>query len=162
MSVFGSVSTAELGGVMTPAIEQIFFTPVKANQTLPLVKAIVGDIVSTYVSVVERQERLEGVRRTRSSARHKIDQVYESELVAIEEDLERDVAKLGEFLVELNSLGIELKDVRRGLVDFPALMNGREVCLCWHLGEESVSCWHETDAGFAGRQPLNDRLFFAE
>lgn len=70
------------------------------------------------------------------------------------------------FLAALNDLnreierlwnqGIHLKDLEKGLVDFPAILDGREVYLCWHLGEEKVEYWHELDSGFAGRRPLGD------
>jgi hypothetical protein len=58
-------------------------------------------------------------------------------------------------LAELESLGIELKDFERGLVDFPSLREGRVVLLCWQLGEgDELEWWHDVDAGFAGRTPL--------
>jgi hypothetical protein len=57
-------------------------------------------------------------------------------------------------LIELQQLEIVLRDLERGLVDFPALRDGREVYLCWVEGEEEVSYWHELEAGYAGRQPL--------
>ena len=56
---------------------------------------------------------------------------------------------------ELKSLRIELKDYLTGLLDFPCLMDGREVFLCWRLGEPEVSFWHELDKGFAGRKRIN-------
>ena len=55
---------------------------------------------------------------------------------------------------EINDSGMILKDLERGLVDFPMLYEGREVYLCWLLGESTIEFWHETDSGFAGRQPL--------
>ena len=55
-------------------------------------------------------------------------------------------------------LGIQLKDRRLGLVDFPSEMNGRKILLCWRLGEAEVQFWHELDAGYAGRQPLSPSL----
>jgi hypothetical protein len=56
---------------------------------------------------------------------------------------------------ELESLGVQLKDYSRGLIDFPSLRDGRVVLLCWQLGEgDSVEWWHDVEAGFAGRQPL--------
>ena len=56
---------------------------------------------------------------------------------------------------EIESLGVQLKDFTRGLVDFPSLRDGRVVLLCWHLDEgDSVEWWHDVDAGFAGRTPL--------
>jgi len=55
---------------------------------------------------------------------------------------------------ELKSLGCELKGLEQGLVDFPAMRNGRAVYLCWQYNEPEISFWHDVDAGFAGRQPL--------
>lgn len=58
-------------------------------------------------------------------------------------------------LSELESLGVQLKDFDRGLVDFPSLRDGRVVLLCWQLGEgDELEWWHDVDAGFAGRTPL--------
>ena len=62
---------------------------------------------------------------------------------------------LAERAGELEAHGVQLKDYERGLVDFPSLREGRVVLLCWQLGEpETIEWWHETEAGFAGRQPL--------
>ncbi len=56
---------------------------------------------------------------------------------------------------ELDELGVQLKDYARGLIDFPAMRDGRVVLLCWQLGEgDQVEWWHDLEAGFAGRQPL--------
>lgn len=57
-------------------------------------------------------------------------------------------------LAELQEAGIVVRDPQRGLVDFPALRDGREVYLCWLAGEPAIGFWHEPDAGFAGRRPL--------
>jgi hypothetical protein len=75
-------------------------------------------------------------------------------LAQMETDLERDSEKLRGFVSELAALGVELKDSTIGLIDFPGLIDGREVCLCWKLGEAEVAFWHEVDAGFSGRQSL--------
>ncbi len=63
--------------------------------------------------------------------------------------------EMRDVLVELREREIVLRDLDRGLVDFPALRDGREVYLCWEEGEEEIGFWHEPDAGFAGRQPLD-------
>jgi hypothetical protein len=55
----------------------------------------------------------------------------------------------------LEELDVLVRDVERGIVDFPTLMDGREVYLCWHLGEPAIAHWHEIESGFAGRQPLD-------
>jgi hypothetical protein len=61
---------------------------------------------------------------------------------------------LGHGLAQLQALGVVLKDLDRGLVDFPHWREGREVYLCWKYGEERIDYWHEIDAGYSGRQPL--------
>src|SRR6266513_3807344 len=61
-----------------------------------------------------------------------------------------------EALGELQEKEIVLRDLDRGLVDFPALRDGREIYLCWEEGEQEIGFWHEPDAGHAGRQPLGD------
>jgi hypothetical protein len=69
--------------------------------------------------------------------------------------------RVGQAFVELqNGLAalrereIVLRDLERGLVDFPSIRDGREVYLCWVDGEEEIAFWHDLDAGFAGRRPL--------
>lgn len=61
-----------------------------------------------------------------------------------------------EAVQEVVSLGVHLKDYRTGLIDFPYDLDGRIVYLCWKPDEEEINWWHETDAGFAGRQLLTD------
>jgi hypothetical protein len=62
--------------------------------------------------------------------------------------------ELRSALVELQSAEVVLRDLDRGLVDFPAIREGREVYLCWIEGEEEIGWWHDLEAGFAGREPL--------
>lgn len=64
------------------------------------------------------------------------------------------VRALRQKLRVINELGVEVKDLDLGLVDFPSLRDGREVYLCWKVDEPTVEYWHELDAGYRGRQPL--------
>ena len=57
-------------------------------------------------------------------------------------------------LVELQAMEVVLRDLDRGLVDFPSIRDGREVFLCWEEGEDEIGFWHDLDAGYGGRQPL--------
>jgi hypothetical protein len=59
------------------------------------------------------------------------------------------------ILVELNEAEIVIRDVDRGLIDFPSIRDGEEIYLCWQLGEERVAWWHDLESGFAGREPLD-------
>jgi hypothetical protein len=64
--------------------------------------------------------------------------------------------ELRESIAELERLEIVLRDIDRGLLDFPSLRDGREIYLCWQEGEDAIGYWHEPEAGFAGRRPLDD------
>ena len=64
--------------------------------------------------------------------------------------------ELRDSMIELRELDVVLRDLDRGLLDFPSLRAGREVYLCWQEGEDAIGFWHEPDAGFAGRRPLDD------
>lgn len=134
----------------TPVARRKYFTVEEANRMLPLVRSIVQDIVQVAREVLETRQRLEQIRRGRPGTST---QAHEEELIEMERAMERDAARVEEYIDELQQLGVEFKGFE-GLVDFPAWMNGREVYLCWKLGEPEVAHWHELDAGFAGRQPL--------
>ncbi len=64
--------------------------------------------------------------------------------------------ELRESLMGMNELDVVVRDLERGLVDFPSMRDGREVYLCWQEGEDGIAFWHEPDAGFSGRRPLDD------
>ena len=132
-----------------------YFSVASANQTLPLVRAIVSDIVELFPEVRDREERLARITRGRSKDARANDP-YSEEVEQVRHDLERDVERLQGYVDELLELGVEFKDPVLGLVDFPAKRNGKEVCLCWKLGEPSVDFWHTVEAGFQGREKLND------
>lgn len=69
--------------------------------------------------------------------------------------LVQDFEKLDGLVHQILDTGVLIKDVNIGLLDFPALRNGREVYLCWQYGEDDIAYWHEVDAGFAGRQSID-------
>jgi hypothetical protein len=127
------------------------FTVEQANAALPLVRAITSDLAELSRDVIERRERLSLLLGGRQ--REKRD-LYGEELAHIEEELQRDTERLQGYVEELRELGVEPKNPPEGLIDFPAVMDGREVYLCWKLGEPEVLHWHEREAGFRGRQPL--------
>ncbi|MFN4261746.1 MAG: DUF2203 domain-containing protein [Gemmataceae bacterium] len=136
-----------------PTAGKKYFTAAQANATLPLVRAIVTDITQLAQELRERHERLARVL-PRDSRIH-LDALHEEEIQHIQEEFERDQERMQAYEEELRRLGVELKDYYIGLIDFPCWMNGREVYLCWKLGEPEVGHWHEIDAGFAGRRKLS-------
>ncbi len=128
------------------------FTVEQANAVLPLVRAIVSDLVELSREVLDRKQRLALLTAGRGDKSPS--DVYTEELDQIEEELEKDNERLQSYVNELYELGVEPKSGSEGLVDFPSFMDGRIVYLCWRLGEPEVLHWHELDAGFMGRQSL--------
>jgi hypothetical protein len=128
------------------------FTPEQANAALPLVRAIVKDLAELSREVIERRERLTVLQGGRD--RQARGDLYAQELEQIEQEIEKDTERLQEYVDELRQLGVEPKNGPDGLVDFPAMIDGRPVYLCWKLGEAEVMHWHDLEAGFRGRQPL--------
>lgn len=139
--------------------ERTYFTADEANKMLPLVQRIVRDIVDLYRDVHERRERLEMLRRRSGASRRTETTPYSEEVEHMEQEIDRDIDRLNDFTSELHRLGVELKDPVQGLVDFYARMDGRDVYLCWKLGEDEVGYWHELDGGFGGRQSLLEGSF---
>jgi hypothetical protein len=65
---------------------------------------------------------------------------------------------LRDAFAEIDSIGVQVKDLDIGLLDFPCEVDGRTVLLCWKLGETAITHWHGTDEGFAGRKPVDERI----
>lgn len=123
-----------------------YYTPVEANRAIAHIEPLVRGLS-------DRAEVLRGLGPSGGDERPPVDTLvgpqYFRELMALSEDLQR-----------LKQYGCMLKNLEGGIVDFPARLKGRDVLLCWRLGEESISHWHEVDAGFHGRQPIDAEQCF--
>ena len=123
----------------------------EANGLLTTVRPIVERMVEQrreLVTQLERQHELTGITKANGGG-------FNPRLPAeIEAALEAAVTEVSTCVEELTGLGVQVKDLDSGLVDFPALRDGEEVLLCWQLGEDEIGWWHTLDGGFAGRQPL--------
>jgi hypothetical protein len=127
------------------------FTVERANKALPLVRAIVADMSRLSREVIERRQRLAFLMdRRRTPGKDP----YQEELNQVDAELASDGVRLQKYVEELRQLGVEPKSAAEGLVDFPAVLDGRLVYLCWRLGEPAVEYWHDLEAGFQGRQRL--------
>ena len=128
------------------------FTVDQANRTLPLARRIAEDIVREHR---RWQEAIIELDLMVSSAHPGL---TDTRSVALERKIQAIGKEIDGFQAELEAIGIQLKDRRTGLLDFPSELDGRPVLLCWRLGEPSVQFWHDADSGFAGRQPLSPTL----
>jgi hypothetical protein len=72
----------------------------------------------------------------------------------LRERLESGQAEMQELIREITDHGVQVKDPAQGLLDFPAVVDGDEALLCWHVGEARIAFWHSPEDGFAGRRPL--------
>lgn len=123
----------------------------EARTLLPLVRDLIARFNEVRTAASEAVERLDAIERVRSK----------DNVLAIARSLRETRSELGErsqqmrdVVGQLQDLGVEVKHIDPALIDFPCLVDGRIVSLCWQEGEETVAFWHETDAGFAGRQRL--------
>ncbi len=122
-----------------------YFTVAEANSALVLVRRVVRDIVDHHSELMRLRDQVEelgdAIAATQTVTRLRL-------------RAERLTTALNRLHDELIEIGCELKDWTVGLVDFPALHDGREVSLCWRHDEQTVGYWHELDGGFAGRRPV--------
>jgi hypothetical protein len=128
-----------------------YFTPTEANELLAEVRPLVESLVEHRQGM-----RLAAERRARLTARiagngGDLDPQEPGEL---DEQFQRESQAVTQAAERLERLGVLVKDLDTGLVDFPALHEGEEVLLCWQVGEDEVAHWHGVDEGFAGRKPL--------
>lgn len=127
---------------VSPSRPRRRFTLEQANATLSLVRRIVADVVRTHSDAAKAQQQFEKV-------------VGAAEQKPIQARLEHAMHRLEDFVDELSEIGCELKDYQTGLIDFTGRHMGRDICLCWKLGEDYIAYWHEMNTGFAGRKPVS-------
>ncbi|MSR06157.1 MAG: DUF2203 family protein [Gemmatimonadetes bacterium] len=129
-----------------------YFTVDQANKTLPLVRRVVSDIVDEHrrwKDFVFRYELL--------AASSKAEEGESADQVTMREMVDQSARKITAYQAELTGIGCVFKGFEDGLVDFHHQMDGRDVLLCWRLGEDKVEHWHEVEDGFAGRQVIEER-----
>ena len=127
------------------------FTPDEANALLDEVRPVAEALVAhrrAMAVTATRQARL--VQRIAGNG----GDFDPQEPRALEEEFKREDAAAVRCVKELQALGVLVKDLDRGLVDFPALRGDEEVLLCWQVGEDEIAYWHGVEEGYAGRKPL--------
>jgi hypothetical protein len=122
-----------------------YFTLAQAQAALDILRPLVVEIMEIRQSILEREPEVWPiVAKAAGNGGNRI-----------ASQLAQEFGRLDQAIRAILATGALLKDIDIGLVDFPALQEGREIYLCWKYGEETISFWHEIDAGFSGRQPLS-------
>ena len=121
-----------------------YFTLPQANETLNLIRPLMDELQSIRQTILKNQpdawpaiEKAAGNGGNRALS-----------------NMVQDFEALDQLVHQIQDLGVLVKDINLGLLDFPALREGQEVYLCWQYGEGEIGYWHEVEAGFAGRQPI--------
>jgi hypothetical protein len=127
------------------------FTPREANEALVQVRPLVERMVAAKRGLDDAQEQRDEASRSIAGNGGGIPP---QELAALNDEVEQRAAELAGIISEIQELGVLVKDLDSGLVDFPSLRAGAEVLLCWRLGEDEIAFWHRPEDGFAGREPL--------
>lgn len=123
-----------------PTAGKVSFTPSRATEMLPLVRSIAADMIKLSEAIAAQREQIKVIDGLPQTIEHVH---YEEELRDIRASLAADELRLRQCMDELAALGIESHHPIDGSIDFPAVINRREVRLCWHPGEDEVAHWHE-------------------
>jgi hypothetical protein len=127
------------------------FTPEEANRALADVRPLAERMVTARRALARAQSR-------RAELFAKIagngGRIQPSELGRLATEAEKKAASVARCVERIHALGAQVKDIDRGLIDFPAQRGDEDILLCWRVGEDDVAHWHGVDEGFAGRKPL--------
>ena len=132
------------------------FTLGEAQTLLPVVEALLRktQTAATQAGELEREMQQLSQRIFLSGGMH----VDVSAAARRRAERDKAVQEAKDTLAEIDSIGVQVKDLEQGLLDFPSLMDGKPVLLCWKLGEPTIAHWHTEEEGFAGRKPLDARF----
>ena len=123
-----------------------FFTLQQANETLEIIRPLMDEIQAIRQRILDKQpETWDAIEKSVGNGGNRT-------LSHMVQDFER----LDVLVHSVLDTGVQIKDINIGLLDFSALKDGREVYLCWKYGEWEIAFWHEVDAGYAGRQPIDN------
>jgi hypothetical protein len=132
------------------------FTLSEAQTILPLVEALLIKAQDAGRKAAELESEMQQLtqRIFLSGGMH----VNVSAAAKRRVEREKALQEAQDTLAEIDEIGVQVKDLDQGLLDFPCLLDGETVLLCWKRGEKEIGWWHTTESGFAGRRPLDSRF----
>ena len=132
------------------------FTIDEAQSLLPLLEALLKRAIDGKQAAEKIESNLsELARRIYLSGGMKVDP---ASVIKQRGELEAQMKQVRETISEIDEIGVQVKDIDSGLLDFPCRLDDQVVLLCWRMGETSIEHWHTMEAGFNGRQPVDDRF----
>jgi hypothetical protein len=130
-----------------------YFTLAEANAALEELRPLAEEMVEHRRELVEAQARRAALG---AQAASNGGDLTPSDFAEADEELEQTATALARCVEQIQAAGVLIKDLDRGLLDFPALRNDEEILLCWHVGEDDIRYWHGLEEGFAGRKAIDD------
>lgn len=132
------------------------FTLSEAQTFLPVLESLLRRAQNSGTRAAEIEADLEQLRQRIFLAGG----VHVDVVTVARRRAERDKAlqETKDTLTEIDAIGVQVKDLDKGLLDFPCLLDGQTVLLCWKLGEKEIAYWHSAEEGFAGRKPIDARF----
>jgi hypothetical protein len=132
------------------------FTLSEAQTLLPVVEALLrkAQAAGARAGELEREMQQLSQRIFMSGGMH-VNVVQAAKRRA---EREKATQEARDTLAEIDEIGVQVKDLAQGLLDFPCIVEGQTVLLCWKLGEKEIGFWHTEEDGFAGRKPLDGRF----
>ena len=132
------------------------FTLEEAQSLLPVLESLLRRAVEGKEAAQEAEAGLADLsRRIYLSGGMRVDV---GKVMKLRADMEEHLVRVRESMTEIDSIGVQVKDLEGGLLDFPCTLDGEVVLLCWRLGETAIEHWHTMDSGFQGRQPVDERF----
>lgn len=132
------------------------FTLDEAQSMLPLVESLLSRAMESKQAAEAIDTELTNLARRIHLAGGMTVQV--AKVASQRADLEKHIQRARETVQEIDEIGVQLKDLETGLLDFPCRVDDEVVLLCWKSGEPAIEHWHTVEAGFQGRQPIDDRF----
>ena len=132
------------------------FTLDEAQNLLPILESLLKQSINGKKLIEEVDaEFQETAHRVFLNGGTRLDIVH---LARRKAEREKTIRRVKDALAEIDAIGVQVKDLDIGLLDFPCKVEGEIVLLCWKLGENGITHWHGTSEGFAGRKPIDDRI----
>ena len=130
-----------------------YFTVDQANRLLPEITPLLEALRESQRTLAAYQTTQEALKVKARSNGHN----HAEEIAEMARSIQIATKQASDLVSQITAMGIQVKDIEMGLVDFPTIHDGRRVLLCWKLGETAVDYWHEVNTGYGSRQPIQDR-----
>lgn len=129
-----------------------YFTVEQANRLLPKITPLLEALRESQRTLAAYQTSQDALKvKARSNGHNHADEIAE-----MARNIQIATKAASDLVAQITAMGIQIKDIEMGLVDFPTIHKGRRVLLCWKLGEAAVEYWHEVNTGYANRQPIKE------